>query len=123
MSDRKQYVQWDNAKSAQKSITYGVPQGSILRPLLFVFYANDLLSAATLNCSYADCKIVLMLMTPVFYSGKKSGVVIPKMVKEVSQCLSLNKLTLNADKCENICFGASSDKPNDLNLFKKMIYA
>ena len=35
LSDRKQYVIYNNIKSDEKHITRGVPQGSILEPLLF----------------------------------------------------------------------------------------
>ena len=41
MSDRKQYVEFENVKSDSSNIKTGVPQGSILRPLLFVIYVND----------------------------------------------------------------------------------
>ena len=45
LCNRKQYVEYNNIKSDLMNITCGVPQGSILGPLLFIVYMNDLPSA------------------------------------------------------------------------------
>ena len=42
LSNQKQYIAYNNKSTSFKDITCGVPQGSILGPLLFLIYVNDL---------------------------------------------------------------------------------
>ena len=48
LSDRQQYVLYNNVSSSNKPITCGVPQGSIRGPLLFILYINDIISSSNL---------------------------------------------------------------------------
>ena len=61
MSGRNQYVNIDRYYSSTNDITLGVPQGSILGPVLFLVFINDLLSA--LQSTLAD-----MYATTISYS-------------------------------------------------------
>ena len=102
LENRKQYVSWQGHNSSQCKITCGVPQGSILGPILFLLYINDLpnVSQLLLPLLFADD-------TNVFLSGKDVKDLIDTMNDELDKVviwLQVNKLSLNIKKTHYIIF-------------------
>ena len=48
LSNRKQYVYYNNYSSQYLDISSGIPQGSILGPIMFLLYVNDLINVSDL---------------------------------------------------------------------------
>ena len=102
LTNRRQFVTYNNIKSAEKIILCGVPQGSILGPLLFRIYINDLANVCvhTLPISFAHD-------TNLFISGKNlndMAVLINYELEEISTWLKANRLSLNVKKTHFMVF-------------------
>ena len=81
----------------------GVPQGTILGPLLFLLYINDLLFDIPEDeiVSYADDTAVITSAK----TWKEVEIKMNKTLHKISTWLALNKLSLNSDKTVYIAFG------------------
>ena len=105
LSDRKQYVLLDTTQSADVNILTGVPQGSILCPLLFTIYINDIIhcSSQFKFIMYADDTT---LLTTAQSFDKKTDLCrsINAELTKVSDWLNVNKLSLNVKKTTAMAF-------------------
>ena len=113
LSGRSQFVQYNGYKSSLKYVECGVPQGSILGPLLFLIYINDLC-----NVSKALDFILFADDTNIFFSHK-DPIVLMELVNTELQKLSCwfqaNKLSINVKKSNYIIFKTSQNRQK-LNL-------
>jgi len=101
LTDRKQFMTINSATSMEQPITCGVPQGSILGPILFILYVNDLHNASQLNIlSFADD-------TTIYTSGKNINDMIQNTnieLRNIYKWFCANKLQLNANKSKYTIF-------------------
>ena len=110
LSNRQQFVSYNAARSPNENVKCGVPQGSILGPLLFILYMNDICYTSKLlkTILFADD-------TTVFYSHTNIHVltdVINNELKEVSNWFKANKLSLNAKKTNLMYLGTRKQISN-----------
>ena len=89
--------------SSESSITCGVPQGSLLGPLFFIIYINDLVDCVK------SCKVQLYADDTVLYFSNSSMQNIESALnsdlENVSKWMSKNKLTVNCKKTECMLIG------------------
>lgn len=104
---RQQRVRIDNVSSQYICVDTGVPQGTILGPLLFILYINDLLTSFPENCivSYADDTAVISIDKT--WTGVETKM--NNYLNEIATWLSLNKLSLNITKTSYMTFGNYCD--------------
>ena len=107
LNGRKQYVQVGNNKSETLTISKGVPQGSILAPLLFSLYINDIVDFVEVeSVLFADdAAFIILAPTLQEFYGK-----IRKLFSDLSKYLSSNKLVPNLKKSKLMYFN-SRPKP------------
>ena len=102
LSNRRQFVSIGNSVSECKPITCGVPQGSVLGPLLFLLYINDFNKCAP-NIDfhlYADS-------SNLFCSHKSLRVletILNDQLNSINEWLCAYKLPLNVDKSNFVIF-------------------
>ena len=93
LSDRSQYVSYNGVGCSKKSITCDVPQGSILVPLSFLTYINDL---------YNVCRDSVPMLfaddTSLFYTMDDLVKFINGELENIALWLNINKLSLNINK-------------------------
>ena len=118
LSNRTQTVLINNHHSYPTSVQSGVPQGSVLGPLLFIIYINDLIQAInnpnTKIFTFADDT---KLVSPI--SSTSDQVKLQHDLNCVINWTKLNNMQLNKTKFELISHKLVPDNPN-LALLKEM---
>ena len=99
LENRYQFVKIDNAKSIISLIEFGVPQGSILGPLLFLLYINDLPKATNLFTKlYADDTFLCAQNSDLKLLESEMNLELEK----VYNWMCSNRLTLNISKSKSM---------------------
>lgn len=116
LSNRKQIVKIGNNKSQPKPVTYGVPQGSILGPLLFLIYINSIHEVGLKGnvTLYADD-------TCLFYFGHSIDAIITDAQNDLNllhKWFQYNLLTINIAKTNYIIFKTKNKIIPDYNSLK-----
>ena len=132
LSDRMQTVRVSGKCSAMSKVPHGIPQGSVLGPLLFILYSSpvaDIISKHGLMChSYADDTQIYFYCKPEEMSDLANK--FAECTLELEAWMASNRLKLNCEKTEilwlrsrhlqlmpssipNVSVGASAVEPSD----------
>lgn len=111
LTNRQQYVSIDDIESSLLPSLSGVPQGSVLGPVLFLIYINDFPK----NIQNSKC-ILFADDTTLLTRGCEDSSI--RSLNEASTWFSANKLKLNVSKTQNIIFSSnkSHSKSNVVKL-------
>ena len=110
LSNRSQYVTVNGGYSSNQYMEHGVPQGSILGPLLFLLFINDIVNVIP------ELKVKLFADdTNIFLFNKNLNLLFSeanKALDKLSTWFSVNKLSINVDKTHYCIFRKSGQKLN-----------
>ena len=98
LSNRSQYVAVNGTASHLTRVTSGVPQGSVLGPLLFLIYINDITDNHSLNCSlslYADD--ILLYRT---INSQRDFTLLQQDINALQRWCNQNIMKFNVSKCK-----------------------
>lgn len=96
LTHRMQCVEYKGTKSAATEVSIGVPQGSILGPLLFIIYVNDF----SRICTNSTC-LLYADDTAIFFEARSEEELQNRIDTEIPKIVNWfnsNKLSINASK-------------------------
>ena len=111
MENRKICTKVEQKASKYFKVTHGISQGSVLGPLLFLLFINDLPQASKFNATLFadDANLHISHQNP-----HSLIVMVNEEIEKIEHWMYFNKLTLNYSKC---CFMIISRKPHDASKF------
>ena len=117
LTNRKQCLFWDNnCSSSLMDITTGVPQGSVLGPLFFVIYVNDII-----NCTGNSVKVIMFADdTNIFISSLSLDDLYEQaneILLKLRRYIDTNYLHINLKKSKYMCFRSKRAKLSTHSLF------
>ena len=126
MSDRSQQVIWNNNKSSPLSLTHGVPQGSILGPLLFLVMVANLPSYVTHGVpNNVKANMMCYADDSTLYASSKSITLLREELERMSNCMLTYcrdvGLVINGEKTQMMVSGIKS-KDFSVTVGKSQIY-
>ena len=95
LSNRNQYISINGYESGLAAINCGVPQGSVLGPLLFLLYINDLNQAIKFSKVHHFADDTYLLLLCLSNSIKKLKKLVNADLKDLLNWLNANKISLN----------------------------
>jgi hypothetical protein len=118
LSDRTQSIHCNRSSSNPINTLTGVPQGSILGPLLYTIYVNDITKYIPNKCIlFADDTTILI----PFKTEKELTTKFAKCSLLLEKWLIDNKLFINLDKTCYLIFGKHTNITSSLNIFNTQI--